>query len=319
MCDPVSATIAAVGVGSAAYANNRANKAASEARTAASQQAEAQRQYEAQRAAEERAFQEQQAQAAREAEARRVAEEQAFRNQQVAAQNAWANEQRAAMERTAAENRAMQERMAQEQRNAFAAQQAAQQAEAERVRQAEIRRQNNISEGQNVISSLFGQFNDQFYADRQKAYTDYATPQLDRQYQDALQSLVRSLARGGNLNSSVRAQTMADLQRQRDEGMATIANNAIGYVNNARGAIESARANLLSQNASLADPGTVRGLAEAQVGSLSQAQPFTPLATLISALTRGGAEAGVNSRTAPTRGVGLLSNSLTTETGTVVQ
>lgn len=319
MCDPVSLTVAAVGIGSAAYSNQQSKKATAAAQSAAEQQALAQRDAEAQRAAQERAFQEEQARLAREAEAQRVADEQAFRDKTLAEQRAWEEEQRVARERAAAESRALQESMAAEQRAAFAAQQAAAAAEANRVREAEMRRQTNISEGQGIISDLFSQFNDDFYGQRQKAYTDYATPQLDRQYRDAMQSLVRSLARGGNLNSSVRAQSMADLQRQYDEGVATIANNASGYANNSRSAIETARANLLSQNAALADPGTVRGLATTQVGSLSASQPMTPLASLISALSRTSTDAaGVNKKGGQTQGVGLLSNSLTTDTGTVV-
>lgn len=319
MCDPVSLTIAAVGVGTAAYSNQQAKKAADSAQAEATRQAELNRAAEARRAAEEQAFQAEQARVAREAEAQRVAEERAFQQSTLEQQRAAAAEALRLQQEQAGAQRAMQERMMAEQRAAFEAQQAAVAAEAERVRQAEIRRQNNISEGQGIISELFSQFGDNFYGQRQQAYTDFATPQLDRQYRDAMQSLVRSLARGGNLNSSVRAQSMADLQRQYDEGKATIANNALGYANNARSAIETARANLLSQNAALADPGTVRGLAQTQVGSLTAQQPMTPLASLISALTRNSGDAvGVNKKGSATQGVGLLSNSLTTNTGTVV-
>lgn len=61
----------------------------------------------------------------------------------------------------------------------------------------------------------------------------------------------------GNLNSSLRGQSMADLQRQYGEGLAYIANNAATYAQQARAAIEAARSNLVAQNASLADPGQV--------------------------------------------------------------
>ena len=58
MCDPVSATVAAVGIGGAAYSNRQAKKAQSEAQAAAEEQARLQREAEAQRAAQEMAWRE---------------------------------------------------------------------------------------------------------------------------------------------------------------------------------------------------------------------------------------------------------------------
>jgi G:T/U-mismatch repair DNA glycosylase len=198
---------------------------------------------------------------------------------------------------------------------------AAQQAEAERMREAENRRQANISEGQGIISSAFGQFDDGFFGNRSQSYIDYATPQLDRQYNDAMQSLVRSLARGGNLNSSLRAQSMADLQRQRDKGMLTIADQANRYANDSRSAIEASRSNLISQNANLADPGAVRALTDSQVSSLSAGQNYSPLQTLISALSRssgttpGGLPATKSKQAV---GVDLFASAPTVATGTSI-
>ena len=297
MCDPVSATIAAVGVGGAAYSDRQARRAQGEAQS----------------------YAEQQAQLEREAQAQLQADQIAFQRQQQAEQQALAQEQFEQQQRQQQAQMVMQTTMSASQ---MALQQQAiqrQEAEAERVRQAEIRRQQNIQEGQGLISETFSQFNDDFYGQRQQQYQEYATPQLQRQYRDAMNSLVRALSRSGNLNSSVRGQSMADLQRQYDEGLALIANNASGYANQARSAIETARANLLSQNSTLADPGVMRGLTESQVSTLRQAQPFTPLGSLISALSRNaGDAAGVNKRRETPQGIGLVSNSLATSTGNVV-
>jgi hypothetical protein len=210
--------------------------------------------------------------------------------------------------------------MAEQQRQADAILRA-QQEEAERVRQAEIRRQANIAEGQDIISSAFSQFDDGFFGNRSQSYIDYATPQLDQQYNDAMQSLVRSLARGGNLNSSLRAQSMADLQRQRDQGMLTIAEQGNRYANDARSAIEASRSNLITQNANLADPGVIRSLADSQVASLSASQNFTPLQSLISALSR---QSGTSATGAPAAkskqaaGVDLFASAPNVATGTSI-
>ena len=297
MCDPVSATVAAVGVGGAAYSNKQAKKAQSKVQAAAEEQARLQR----------------------EAEAQRAAQEMAWREQQAAAQRAFEEQQRRAQEEMVRQQMEMQRRMQEEQQRAYQEMVALQEAQAEAARQAEIRRQQAIQQGQSAINEVFGQFNDDFYQQRQQAYQEYARPQLERQYQDAMAQLVRNLSRSGNLSSSLRGQSMADLQRQYDEGLATIANNAATYAQQARAAIEAARSNLVAQNASLADPGQVRSLAEAQARSLGQAQPFTPLGSLISAIARGAAEpVGVNKKAAAGAGVGLLSNNLASNTVTVV-
>ena len=245
-----------------------------------------------------RVQQEQQAQMALDAEGRRLAAEQQMSDQGLAAQ-------RAAMG---------------EQQRMFNEQQAAAQRAAEEARQAEIRRQNNIQEGQGIISDVFGQFNDDFYTGRQQSYVDYARPQLEQQYQDAMQSLVRSLARSGNLSSSLRGQSMSDLQRQFDQGLATIQSQGSNYSSQARSQIEAARAGLIGQNATLADPGTVRGLAEAQASSLSQADTYSPISSLISALTRGASDAAGSTpdEKSKPKGVGLVSNGLTRGSSSLV-
>lgn len=297
MCDPVSATIAATGVGGAAYSKKQAKKAQSKAQAAAAEQARLQR----------------------EAEAQRAAQEMAWREQQAAAQRAFEEQQRRAQEEMVRQQMEMQRRMQGEQQRAYQEMVARQEAQAAAAREAEQRRQQAIQQGQSAINEVFGQFNDDFYQRRQQAYQEYARPQLERQYQDAMAQLVRSLSRSGNLNSSLRGQSMADLQQQYDEGLAYIANNAATYAQQARAAIEAARSNLVAQNASLADPGQARSLAQAQASSLRQAQPFTPLGSLISAIASGAAEpVGVNKKAAAGAGVGLLSNNLTVNTGTVV-
>jgi hypothetical protein len=158
-------------------------------------------------------------------------------------------------------------------------------AEAERIRQAEIRRQENIAAGQNEIAGAFGQFDDNFYNQRMQSYMDFAAPQLDKQYEDQMRSLTASLARSGNLNSSLRAERMAQLQEEYDRGRLTLAEQGRGFADQARASTDAARARLMESNASLADPGTIRASAAAEASRLSINPQYANLGTLLSNLS----------------------------------
>ncbi len=154
-------------------------------------------------------------------------------------------------------------------------------AEAAAQRAAEERRQQNIAAGQGEISSLFGQFDDNFYNQRSKSYLDYALPQLDQQFQDQQRNLVAQLSRTGNLQSSLRADQLAKLQQQYDRSKLQIQDTAGSYAANARASVEQARSKLIESNASLADPGTIRTMAQAQAQGLSVAPQYQGLGQLI--------------------------------------
>jgi hypothetical protein len=202
----------------------------------------------------------------------------------------------------------------------YNAEQARMAGEAARVRQAEERRQQNIAAGQNEISSAFGQFNDDFYGTRMKSYLDYATPQLDKQYQDQLRSLTASLARSGNLNSSLRGELMGKLQQEYNKGKLTIADQARSYTDQTRAAANAARARLMETNMSLADPGVIRGSALADASRLTANPQFASLGNLLSDLSGSlgngsGAQTTANSTGS---GVGLFNPSLGGTAGRLV-
>jgi len=181
------------------------------------------------------------------------------------------------------------------------------QAEAERLRQAEARRQQNITAGQGEIASLFGQFNDDFYNKRSQSYLDYAMPTLDRQYQDQVRSLTANLARTGNLNSSLRGDLMGQLQRQYDTGKLSLSDTASNFANEARANVAKSKASLMESNASLADPGTVRTMADAQAAGLQVNPQFQSLSQMISDLSSGVQTSGARKATASGGGVNLFS------------
>jgi hypothetical protein len=180
-------------------------------------------------------------------------------------------------------------------------------AEAERLRQAEARRQQNITAGQGEIASLFSQFNDDFYNKRSQSYLDFAMPTLDRQYQEQVRALTANLARTGNLNSSLRGDMMGQLQRQYDTGKLSLSDTANNFANEARANVAKSKASLMESNASLADPGTVRTMADAQASGLQVNPQFQSLSQMISDLSSGVQTSGARKATASGGGVNLFS------------
>lgn len=130
-----------------------------------------------------------------------------------------------------------------------------------------------------------GGFNDQFFADRRKAFLDYATPQLEDQYGDAQRQLTFALARNGTLDSSIRADKAAELQKKYDLNKQMIADQAVASETDARNAVEDARANLI---ATLNASGDAQGAAQsalARAAALSKPAAYSPLTQLFADFT----------------------------------
>jgi hypothetical protein len=159
------------------------------------------------------------------------------------------------------------------------------QAEADEVRAAEDRRQENITLGETNIKNAFSQFDDDFFGKRKQSYLDFATPQLDRQYQDQMRQLTAALARSGNLNSSLRGSLMGELQREYDTGKLSLADSALGYADAARAGVKDAQARLRKSNAELADPGVIDESALAEAQGLLVAPKFDNLGQMLSNLS----------------------------------
>lgn len=208
-----------------------------------------------------------------------------------------------------------QARLAQEAENTRIAEA---QAEAERIRQAEARRQQNITAGQGEIASLFGQFDDNFYNKRSQSYLDYAMPTLDKQYQDQMKALTTNLARTGNLNSSLRGDLMGQLQKQYDTSRLSLTDTANNYANEARANVAQAKSKLMESNASLADPGLVRTMAEAQASGINVNPQFQSLSQMISDLSSGVQTSGAKKAGVAAGGVSLFSGGAGDGTGRLV-
>ena len=159
---------------------------------------------------------------------------------------------------------------------------------AAQARADEQARQEKVRQGTERIGSIFdGQFNDQFYTDRQKAYQDYAQPQLQDQFQKAQQELTYSLARGGNLNSSTRGDQTAKLQQQYDLMNQKVADDALAQANQSRSQVEGARSDLVSMLNATGDAEGAANSATSRASMLTQPQQYSPLTGLFSDFTSG--------------------------------
>jgi hypothetical protein len=159
---------------------------------------------------------------------------------------------------------------------------------ANQARADEQARQARIREGTERIGGIFdGQFNDQFFDGRRQAFLDYARPQLEDQFGDAQKQLTFALARGGNLDSSVRGQKSAELQKQFDLNQQQIADKALSSSTESRNAVEDARGNLVATLNATGDAQGAANSAMTRASALSQPAAFSPLTQLFADFTQG--------------------------------
>lgn len=186
---------------------------------------------------------------------------------------------------------------------------AAEQRAREEARQARIR------QGITNIDDTFGRFDDQFFAGRAKAYSDFATPQLDDQLTDTKKQLIFALSRGGNLNSSTGAERFADFREAGDRARRQVESRGLDYANRARTDVERQRSDLISILNATADPEAAASGAINRVESLSATPAFDPFTAtfgnLLSGLTgttagdkRDISYAGTKLFSLPSRGAG---------------
>jgi hypothetical protein len=159
---------------------------------------------------------------------------------------------------------------------------------ANQARADEQARQAQIRAGTERIGGIFdSQFNDQFFDGRRQAFLDYARPQLEDQFGDAQKQLTFALARGGNLDSSVRGQKSAELQKQFDLNQQQIADKALASSTESRNAVEDARGNLVATLNATGDAQGAANSAMTRASALSQPVAFSPLTQLFADFTGG--------------------------------
>jgi hypothetical protein len=159
-------------------------------------------------------------------------------------------------------------------------------AEVAAARADEQARQEGIRQGQTRISDIFdNQFNDAFFEGRKKSYTDFATPQLTDQTNDARKQLGFALERRGALDSSSRASLEADLEKRRALAEADIKSKANDYATSARASVENARGDLVNTLNATGDTDAAVRSANARAQVLSQLPGYSPIVGVFSDFT----------------------------------
>lgn len=159
--------------------------------------------------------------------------------------------------------------------------------EYERQRAEEEARQARIEQGKQEIDSAFAGYDDAFYANQASNYMDYATPQIEEQYTDAMRELTRALARSGLSQSSVAAERRANIERKLADAQADAARQGQSYANDVRQSLASVKNNLISQNNALADPTLIANMAASQSSAASQVPNYSPVANIFANVAEG--------------------------------
>jgi hypothetical protein len=159
--------------------------------------------------------------------------------------------------------------------------------EYEQQRAEEAARQARIKSGMENINNAFSGYDDAFYSERATDYMNYAKPEIQDQYVDAMKDLTRALARSGNLNSSLAAQRRADLLEKRNKAEVDAARRGQGYANDTRAALANVKSNLIQQNNALADPTLIAAMAANQSQAASALPDYSPIGQLFAGATQG--------------------------------
>jgi hypothetical protein len=153
------------------------------------------------------------------------------------------------------------------------------------ARRQEEERQARIRQGMSNIDSSFSPFNDQYYAGKSKAYSDYYLPQLKQQFDDANAALRLQLSASGLGSSSAGAYGAARLAKEYADRQADIAAKAGDYSGQARQQVQDMRNALVSQLNATSDAGAAAQAAQSQAyASMNRPNSFEPLGTAFTQL-----------------------------------
>lgn len=130
-------------------------------------------------------------------------------------------------------------------------------------------------------------FDNNYYGGIEKAYTDYASPQLDDQKTEALRQLGYALDRRGLSASSAAGSEQAKLEKQYAKYKTDIASGAKGYADKARSDNEATRGTLISQLVATENPGAVETSALRYTAAQSRPPSFDPVGQFVFNVSEG--------------------------------
>lgn len=145
------------------------------------------------------------------------------------------------------------------------------------ARQAEERRAQRVRQGTASINTQFEGFTPGFFQGIEQDALDFFNPQLQSQFSDTREGLIKNLARAGNLDGSVGARNLGELTEELATQQGFVADKARNFGQGARADVESNRANLIQNLAASADPFAAAQAAAASASSLTAPPEFSPL------------------------------------------
>lgn len=186
--------------------------------------------------------------------------------------------------------------------NAAMEQQQKQAAEAEKLRLADVAReearQAQIRQATSAVNTSFDNtFNDDFFSNLSKKYIDAYSPQLNDQFTQARTSLALDLADRGLTNSSVAADQYGKIQDKFNTAQQGIQSKAGEAANTAKSNAASTRANLINQANAGSDLNTINNLVTSNLQTLQAPQTYDPLGDIFGQLAMSAAAAGVSRAT----------------------
>lgn len=166
--------------------------------------------------------------------------------------------------------------------------------EAARQRADEEARKSRIKDGMGQIDGVFGAFDNDFFERRAKAYSAYATPQLDRQLMDQKKNLIFALSRTGNLNSSAANEMNGKLVYDGDVARTGVANEGLNQANALRSSVENTRGNIVSALNATGDNQAAIDSAMRSSVNLNTPQGYSPLGNMFANFANTVANIGSN-------------------------
>jgi hypothetical protein len=147
-------------------------------------------------------------------------------------------------------------------------------------RAEEKARQARIRSGMLSIDRQFDRFDDGFYQQRADAYTRFAMPQLNQQYDNAFRGLTFALARQGIGASTEGNRRFGDLRGDFDMNRQAVVDRSMEASANARRSVADARAGLVADLHATADPAAAIAAALSRAAYLGTPQAPSPLGQL---------------------------------------
>ena len=137
-----------------------------------------------------------------------------------------------------------------------------------------------LREGNANIDKAFSGFDDNYFNGLQRNYTDYAMPELQDQYDQSRKNIVYSLARKGNLNSTVAGDQYGLLDKELAKNMVGIEGAGADYANQARRDVQANKQDVIGQLNTTYDAASANDMALSASKALAVPKSVSPLGQL---------------------------------------